>query len=765
MDDGPLRPAQPDDDADHLLGIGLAGAAHRRRAAAFTALAFGAARPAAPRPSAPVQRASGIYSAHPPAASMSTPAPAPTAPAPVPAGPARSIERRVTRVVGADKAPNPNAVVEIDRSADVTVVRVKGKLSESFKGREVSSLVTQKLLFDLAEVERITSFGVREWLQMLGELEPKGVELYFARCSEAVVNQLGMIRRFAGGGKILSFFAPYHCQACGTQFSTLLDCEVDAAMLKAHAFPVTDCPACSLPAHFDDDAKSYLAFGPQPHRAPPDVQRALDALPAVGISDPVEKFIEGRVNRLRVNARIDESLRWPRVFDGLEGEVVLELASSPGTTTLGLTGLVAALRKLPAEVESVRIEGAPDGMLEALSAGARDSRLTVVTALVDGFCLACNARRPVQLRIEDASETLRQGRDPYIVCKRCNSQLSFDGLRATLERLQHEATRTVPAGSGAPAVVPSATMAQPLKTPVVAHATLQPVASPPSPQIQPAMLALGAMGMVIIGMLGLLLGKLGQVPASPAAAPAPVAIQAQPAPAVPAPAVPAPALQELPPAWSDNPFSVEGDNLFLVGHADAATSDEAALAQARADALLTLLKAVESKLADTRVQEYLAAHAPGDVRGNLEPIITRFERQAGSLVAPQRTDAALRRHDGTVAGPVRYRVSKAAFDATVDLYAATGSAVGLTVARFFPTLEASTRTDGEVLVVAVTRGLGSRAGVKEGELIIAVDGHPVTTPESFVRVMREAALPGATMTLTVEAAGVRRAVKIPVPQR
>ena len=719
--------------------------------------------PLAPRPSAPVQRASGIYSAHPPAASMSTPAPA---------APARSIERRVTRVVGADKALNLNAVIEVDRSSDVTVVRVKGKLSESFKGREVSSLATQKVLFDLAEVERITSFGVREWLQMLGELEPKGVELYFARCSEAVVNQLGMIRRFSGGGKILSFFAPYHCQACGTQFSTLLDCEVDAAMLKSHDFPVIDCPACSLPAHFDDDAKSYLAFGPQPHRAPPDVQRALDALPAVGMSDPVEKFIEGRVNRLRVNARIDETMRWPRVFEGLEGEVVLELASSPGTTSLGLTGLVAALRKLPAEVDSVRIEGAPAGMLEALSSGSRDPRLTVVTALVDGFCLACNARRPVQLRIEDASETLRQGRDPYIVCKRCNSQLSFEGLRATLERLQHEATRTAPAtsGSAAPAVMLSATMAQPLKTPVVAHAALQPVVSPPSPQTQPAMLALGAMGMVIIAMLGLLLGKLWQVPASPAAVPAPVALAAQPVVAagpapVPAPAVPSPALQELPPAWSDNPFSMEGDNLFLVGHADAATSDEAALAQARADALLTLLKAVESRLAETRVQEYLAAHAPGDVRGNIEPIITRFERQAGSLVAPQRTDAALRRHDGMVAGPVRYRVSKVAFDATVDLYAATSSAVGLTVARFFPTLEASTRTDGEVLVVAVTRGLGSRAGVKEGELIIAVDGHPVTTPESFVRVMREAAVPGATMTLTVEAAGVRRAVKIPVPQR
>jgi S1-C subfamily serine protease len=144
--------------------------------------------------------------------------------------------------------------------------------------------------------------------------------------------------------------------------------------------------------------------------------------------------------------------------------------------------------------------------------------------------------------------------------------------------------------------------------------------------------------------------------------------------------------------------------------------------------------------------------------------VARFERQVGSLVAPQRTDTALRKKDGTVAGPVRYRVSKPAFDAAVELYAATTTGFGLTVARFFPTLEASTRTEGEVMVVAMMRGLGLRAGAKEGDVIIAVDGRPVASPDAFGKLVREAAVPGSTVALTVESAGTRRVLKVVIPR-
>ncbi len=367
----------------------------------------------------------------------------------------RSTERRVTRALSADRTPAGSATIEIDRSGEVTIVRIKGKLSESFKGREISSAAGAKLLFDLPDVERITSFGVREWLQLLTDLEQKGTQLFFSRCSEAVVNQLGMIRRFSGGGLVHSFFAPYQCSACSAQFSALIDCEADIDVLKQKVLPAADCPSCAQAGHFDDDARSYLAFGPVAITGlDPEVRKAIDALPPVGVLDPIEKSIDGRTNRVRVNCRIDENVRWSRVLDGTEGELVLELGASPGSSAAGATALVTALKKLPADVDSIRLEGCPGSVLEAIAQAGREKRLTVVTATVEAHCATCNAPRPAPLRVEEALEAVASGKDPYVVCKRCNAQLDFSAVRGTLRKVG-ETAAPAPAPAPAPRRPPS----------------------------------------------------------------------------------------------------------------------------------------------------------------------------------------------------------------------------------------------------------------------------------------------------------------------
>ncbi|MEN9796445.1 MAG: hypothetical protein RL653_141, partial [Pseudomonadota bacterium] len=676
-------------------------------------------------------------------------APAP-APAPAVRAAPREPGRRVTRLLGADKVPSAHAVVEVDRSEDVTVVRVRGKLSETFKGREVSALAGKKLLFDLADVERITSFGVREWLQMLSELEPKGSELYFARCSEAVVNQLGMIRRFAGGGKILSFFAPYLCARCGAQFSTLLDCQHDAAALKAQEFPAVDCPSCATSSQFDDDARSYLSFGPVPHVPPPEVLRAVDGLAAIGQVDPVEKFIDGRVNRVRINARMDEALRWPRVFDGLEGDVVLELASSPGNTPGGISALAAALRRLPEDVDSLQLEGTPVSLLEALSSGKRDPRLTVGTALVEGHCASCATARPVQLRVEDATEALRNGREPYAVCKRCNAALSFETLHGLLERLAGEESRKIPREEVRAAALPPV---EP-KTPPAPVA--EPAAAPQGSGTSLAVAAALGVGLLNAGLLGVLLLRGPLVTPPPAPAPAPVVVAPPPAPVEPP--------VELPPAWADAAFSQEGEAFYAVGRARDAESEEAAIAQARTGALFAVVKAVQGKLVGSPIGAYLAAHPPGDLEGNLAPIVTRLERQTAELLVLQRTDAQLKRREGKVSGPVRFKVSTGTFQSVVDLYAATGSGLGLEVGRFFPTLEASTRTEAELVVLSVSGGPAQEKGVAAGDLVLAVDGEPVASPQALSEALA-AGLPGASVTLKLETAGTPREVVLTLPRR
>jgi hypothetical protein len=559
-----------------------------------------------------------------------------------------------------------------------------------------------------------------------------------------------IIRRFSGGGKILSFFAPYLCAQCGAQFSTLLDCQEDAAALKAQEFPAVDCPACATSSHFDDDARSYLSFGPVPHAPPAEVQRAVDGLPAIGQVDPVEKFIDGRVNRVRINARMDEALRWPRVFDGLEGAVVLELASSPGHTPGGISALAAALRRLPEDVDSLQLEGTPVSLLEALSSGKRDPRLTVGTALVEGHCAACATARPVQLRVEDATEALRKGREPYAVCKRCNAALSFETLHGLLERLAGEESRKIPREE-LHAAPPSA---EPVtkETPVP-----ESVPVPARPGTSLAVAAALGVGVLNAGLLGVLLLRGPWVtPPQPPPAPAPVVVAPPPAPVEPP--------VELPPVWADVAFSHEGEAVYAVGRARDAASEEAAIAQARADALFAVAKAVQGQLSGSPLGGYLAAHPPGDLEGNLAPIVTRLERQTAALLVLQRTDAQLKRKEGKVSGPVRFQLPPATFREVVDLYAGTVSALGLEVGRFFPTLEASTRTEAELVVLSVSEGPAQEKGVAAGDLLLAVDGARVESPQALSELLT-AAQPGAQLTLKLESAGTPREVVLTLPRR
>jgi hypothetical protein len=660
-----------------------------------------------------------------------------------PGTPTSAPERRLTRPAGPPQGESSSAALEFERVGEVTVARIRGRLSEGFTGRGIASAAGPVVLFDLADVERITSFGVREWLQMLADLEPLGSKLYFARCSEAVVNQMGMIRRFSGGGKVLSFFAPYLCAKCGATFSALLDCNTDAEALARYALPDTECPTCAGVGHFDDDARSYLAFGPaRVGDLPADVRRALEGLPAVGQVDPIEKRVEGRVTRMRVNCRLDEAVRWNKLFDGLEGEVVLDLASSPSSSAEGVTLLLTALRRLPSEVNAIRIEGCPAPLFEGLAAAPAQERIFLETARVEGFCAGCNARRPAQIRVLDAVEALKLGKEPYVVCRRCNAPLSFEAVRPLLQRLGEGGTNP---GTGPRRVAASTPAAQP-----------PPAAATPARRRPTALFfALGGVGAVLVGLLA------GLALRSPPPPPVPVvAAPSATAPAVPTlPAGASSAQGELPPAWTEQRFVLEGESAYVVGQVRGAPSQDEALAQARADAELALVQHLERQLAGTRMAEYLAAREPLDVAGNAEPILARFRAQLGSIAALQRSDAALVQREGRVQGAIRYQLSKKALGEAVAFYRAEHEALGMTVAPFFPTLEAGMRTGGGLLVVHVEPGAGARAGVRPGDVLLTLNGRSLPDLGTLSRLSSR--VPARKpLDLTVETAGVKRQVRL-----
>jgi serine/threonine protein kinase len=729
----------------------------------------------------------------PPAATVpalpATPPPAPSAPAPAPAaaqatppaepptslsgpaapssGPVSSASGRhspgdtLVRVRPAATASNHS--LREHRVGDINVALLQGRLTESFPGRPLGKRLSGTVLFELGGVERITSFGVRAWLELVSEATPSLTRLYLARCSEAVVSQLNMIRSFSGGGTVISFYAPYQCTSCKVPFERLIDCEQDAASLQAGRAPAANCPLCQNEGTFDDEPASYFAFLAKQGEArpvekvPDEIRLALRAALAGEVQadsgDAVEKVVEGRTTTVRFRNRLD-AVRWSFVFDGLEGEVVLDMAGVATTTSEVAQRFEHALRNLSEqpEVERIALRACPQALLERLVLAAPMRGTVLESAVLQGRCTQCATHRTALIEVAKERRALREGKDPTVLCRRCNTALTFQDGRMLLSFLANP-----PGADSEPVSGPTTGSRVGGAVPAEAAKSAAVRQSPP----RSTLLAGGAVALLAVG--GLLVWGLRNEALPP---PAPVAPVAQPVAAVAPPKV------VLPPAWAERPFAVEGEELLVVGRGGPAASAEAAVEQARFDAVARLSEQMLLQLAGTPSYDFIRARMEHrDLQGALtrQRIAQRYLAQQGALATPVRAQVeVLTRDGGQVEAFVQYKLARAAFVQATDSYRATATFQGMTVARTFPLLEEAPPSP-ELRVIAVEPSSPAElAGVREGDAVVSLQRRRVESVPLFEQVAREEwghLGPGKVLEVAIDAQGSQRTLRMTVPRR
>lgn len=624
--------------------------------------------------------------------------------------------RALTGVLGdrpVDRGPLPsmeNATIE--RIGPVTVVHFKGKLNEKFSGAEVGRALSGLVVFDLRQVERVTSYGVREWLQMLGAAEPNLTGLYLAQCSEAIVSQLSMIKRFSGPGKVVSFCAPYLCRDCARTFQATIDVEPNFETLSRQVMPEKPCPACRGAADFDDDARSYLAFGPQRAGSlSPVVESVLTTLSLAAAATPesVEKSFEGTATRIKVRAPLDANIRWRRVFDGVEGEVSVDLGEVPRFEEVGCKQLASVLEGLGREVTRTVLEGAPRAVLEACRQLTSRGRITVGSVLLEGECSTCKAPRAVPLGWSEVVAAAEQDRLPFAPCKRCNGPLAFAALSWVLN----------------------------LRTPVVSTSSAPPQVREIAAPVRRRGRAL--MFLVVGGLLAVSFGWLAYSLVKPGVAP-------------PAASTVPPREAALAPAWASGPQVVEGPEHLLVWAHAGPTADEAtALSQAEAGALSALAELL----------------GPAGAAGE------RLRRRQGDRTSGPDLAEAVRRRLGSAARLLERRSTSSTdgFEAWAQLelsasQLASARAVAAAEVEFrgatvvaTPPWWSTAPLDGALYVLSVApRSPAMGAGLREGDLVLELQGQSVgivTQVEALA-----AGLQGQPVTLKINAQGVTRTLKI-----
>ncbi|MCC6996129.1 MAG: hypothetical protein IT370_16085 [Deltaproteobacteria bacterium] len=144
-----------------------------------------------------------------------------------------------------------------------TTVEFFGEIDENADFAELRRRLKASVVFNLAEVRRINSCGVREWVNFVRDL-PGVTELTFTHCSPAIVTQLNMIYNFRGGAKVRSFLAPYVCENCNTEEDKLLDVHTHFPTRDTKKMPEFTCEKCGEQMEFDDLPERYLSFLAEP---------------------------------------------------------------------------------------------------------------------------------------------------------------------------------------------------------------------------------------------------------------------------------------------------------------------------------------------------------------------------------------------------------------------------------------------------------------------------------------------------------------------
>jgi len=307
--------------------------------------------------------------------------------------------------------------LEVSKAEGGTLVRLRGTIDENFNRQAFVSVSRGAVIFDLAGVDRITSFGVREWVNALKDLD--STYYGFVGCRPSMMTQFNIVSNFAGDGDVISFYSPYACDACGKEFQVLVDVRDHYLQVQSLEAPAAPCPECSGDAEFDDLPDIYFSFvaGRPLPKLPDAAAQLLRA--EVAPTKPrlrLKKEVIGRVTGLWLSGPLTKGVRFKRLLDGLEGVAVIVLAG----VTEADEGGVEALRSLAA-IQNVEcwLARVPEHLHHQLTTLALElPDLRVASVLATQRCTKCSAESSSEIDVARATN-LSAGLAQALTCTHC----------------------------------------------------------------------------------------------------------------------------------------------------------------------------------------------------------------------------------------------------------------------------------------------------------------------------------------------------------
>ncbi|MBU1533670.1 hypothetical protein KKF84_00025, partial [Myxococcota bacterium] len=325
----------------------------------------------------------------------------------------------------------------------IMALQLNGIIDESFNGKQLAEGLKETLIVDLSGVRRISSFGIREWMEFLHIAESKCESIFYIQCPSRIIDQFNMVANFGGKGQVVSFYAPYHCDFCEEDHSVLIDVADQFDNIKESTLPDRACATCSESEYLDEDAETFLSYlvtqiKPEPdaeviaflsHRLRYQIARSRQKL-------KIDMHI-GEATYIRFMGDLDGTFTGKKIAEGKEGKIIFDMNGVGDIAEEAIPAWIEMMRIMEPNVESIFILGGASTFVEKLL--IPDAMAGGKVKLVDLFlpytCEACNTTTDQHLAIDEHYEVLKFATAPELKCPDCSGKCMSTVDESILTRL------------------------------------------------------------------------------------------------------------------------------------------------------------------------------------------------------------------------------------------------------------------------------------------------------------------------------------------
>lgn len=166
--------------------------------------------------------------------------------------------RRNAEHIGRSTIPiRPPLVGWVSTAGQKTVVELSGCLDERADLMSIQErIVGPEVIIKLSRITRINSAGLLAWNRWLRALIAKGFRLSLHEVANVLVAQANTDHSFLENLPVISFYAPYYCDACGGESLVL----VTADDARQRGLGRGTCRHCGGTTILDEVERTYLLF-------------------------------------------------------------------------------------------------------------------------------------------------------------------------------------------------------------------------------------------------------------------------------------------------------------------------------------------------------------------------------------------------------------------------------------------------------------------------------------------------------------------------